>query len=249
MCSLARPSALGFDATAFLDRRRGVAAAAPVACSVMAREPARRAGAETSSSAARTQLKRARESMDDGTVAAKKSTAGEVMSVIPARGHQRLQERMREELDAVRVLHKRAFLLCRDAGRSGAVKGAARFSAAGLRREKPTEVAAKKRKTSSLESGRTELEHHKEAMKLQKRPVQRAAPPSAKEDAQKRRQMEVEEIARAREECRQQVLEVERAALPDETVYPQDLEELGIAPFEYVVTRTRRQALCGGSPR
>jgi hypothetical protein len=51
----------------------------------------------------------------------------------------------------------------------------------------------------------------------------------------------LEEIAQAREKCRQEVLEMERAALPDETIYPQDLQELGIT-FEYAVTRTRRQA-------
>jgi hypothetical protein len=37
------------------------------------------------------------------------------------------------------------------------------------------------------------------------------------------------------------LLEMEKSALPDETIYPEDLEELGI-PFEFVVTRTRMQA-------
>ncbi|CAN6360209.1 unnamed protein product [Urochloa humidicola] len=77
-------------------------------------------------------------------------------------------------------------------------------------------------------------------------PVKRAAPPpSSKEDVEMQRRME--ETAREREECRRLVLAMEMAALPDETVYRHELEELGIAPFEYAVTRTRSQALCGGS--
>jgi hypothetical protein len=55
------------------------------------------------------------------------------------------------------------------------------------------------------------------------------------------------EIARAREKCRQDVLEMERTALPGKTIYPKDLEELGIAPFEFIVTRTRKQAERDGS--
>ena len=141
-------------------------------------------------------------------------------------------------------------LLCRGAGRSGAARfsaaagsrrdaaaaeGDARFSAAGLRRE----AAAKRSETCPSKLAATEAAHHQKepAVKQQQAPVPRAA----KEDARKRRRVD-DEIARAREECRQQVLEAERTALPDETVYPHELAELGIA-FEYAVTRTRSQAL------
>ncbi|RLM99553.1 hypothetical protein C2845_PM06G22460 [Panicum miliaceum] len=226
MCSLAPPAAVGFDATAFPDRRLGVAAVAP-ATGVMAREPSRRVGAEASSARA---LKRARDGSDGKTGAGEVFAAGEVPAV-PAPGQQRLQERMRAELDAVRALHRKAVLLCRGAaGRSG---GGARFSAAGSGRE----AAAKRSETCPSKSATTEAAHQKEPVKQPQAPVQRAA----KEDVRKRRRVD-DEIARAREECRQQVLEAERTALPDETVYPHELAELGIA-FEYAVTRTRSQAL------
>ncbi|CAN6351085.1 unnamed protein product [Urochloa humidicola] len=240
MCSLARPSALGcFDAAAFLDRRRGVSAVAPAACGVMAREPPppRRAGAGASS-AARTQ-KRARACLDDGKAGVGvTSAAGKAPVVVPAPpGQQRLQQRMRAELDAVRALHRKAVLLCRGgAGRSGA--GTAKGDA---RREAPLEAAAKRRKASPPESATEAAARQKKEQVKQ----QQAAPaPSAKEDAQKKKR-EMEEMAREREECRRLVLAMEMAALPDETVYRHELEELGITPFEYAVTRTRSQALCG----
>jgi hypothetical protein len=54
---------------------------------------------------------------------------------------------------------------------------------------------------------------------------------------------QLEEIARAREKFRQELLEVEKAAMPDETIYPEDLKELGIS--EYDVTPTKNQASLG----
>ncbi|CAL4908075.1 unnamed protein product [Urochloa decumbens] len=248
MCSLARPSALGcFDAAAFLDRRRGVCAAiAPAACSVMAREPpSRRAGAEASS-AARNQ-KRARDGFE-GKIGAREAFAADEVPVVPApSGQQRLEERMRVELDAVRALHRKTVLLCRSgAGRSGA--GAAPVAKGDARREAPLEAAAKRRKPSPLESAAEAAAHQKkEGQVKQLGLVKRAAPPpsAAKEDAEKKRRR-MEEMAREREEFRRLVVAMEKAALPDETVYRHDLEELGIAPFEYAVTRTRRQARCGG---
>ncbi|KAG2619459.1 hypothetical protein PVAP13_3NG076949 [Panicum virgatum] len=240
MCSLAPPTAPGFHA------------AAPAGCGVMAREPARRVRAEAPSARAQN-LKRARDGSDGKTGAGE----GFFAAGVPAPGQQRLQERMRAELDAVRALHRKAVLLCRGDGRSGAArfsaaiprrdaaaaaKGDAWFSAAvGPRRE----AAAKRSETCPSKPGATEAAHHQKepAVKQQQAPVPHAAaPPSAaKEDARKRRRVD-DEIARAREECRQQVLEAERTALPDETVYPHELAELGIA-FEYAVTRTRSQAL------
>jgi len=233
MCSLAPPAAPGFHA------------AAPAGCGVMAREPARRVRAEAPSARAQN-LKRARDGSDGKTGAGE----GFFAAGVPAPGQQRLQERMRAELDAVRALHRKAVLLCRGDGRSGAARfsaaagsrrdaaaaeGDARFSAAGLRRE----AAAKRSETCPSKPAAKEAAHHQKepAVKQQQAPVPRAA----KEDARKRRRVD-DEIARAREECRQQVLEAERTALPDETVYPHELAELGIA-FEYAVTRTRRQAL------
>ena len=220
MCTLAPPAAPGFHA------------AAPAGCGVMAREPARRVRAEAPSARAQN-LKRARDGSDGKTGAGE----GFFAAGVPAPGQQRLQERMRAELDAVRALRRKAVLLCRGAASSGA----ARFSAAGLRRE----AAAKRSETCPSKLAATEAAHHQKepAVKQQQAPVPRAAaPPSAaKEDARKRRRVD-DEIARAREEGRQQVLEAERTALPDETVYPHELAELGIA-FEYAVTRTRSQAL------
>ncbi|CAL4893430.1 unnamed protein product [Urochloa decumbens] len=246
MCSLARPSALGFDAAAFLHRRRGVAAVAPAACGVMARElPARRAGA-VGSSAARNE-KRACGSLDGKAVVRVGSAAGEAPVVVPAPpGQQRLQERMRVELDAVRALHRKAVLLCRgDASRSGGA-GAALAAKGDARREVLLEAAAKRRRGSPPESAAEVAAYQKKKKEQVKQlgPVKRAAPPpsAAKEDAEKKRRR-VEEMAREREEFRRLVLAMGKAALPDETVYPRDLEELGIAPYEYAVTRTRSEAL------
>ncbi|CAL4908078.1 unnamed protein product [Urochloa decumbens] len=227
MCSLARPSALGcFDAAAFLDRRRGVCAAVPpVACGVMAQEPpARRVGA-VASSAARTQ-KRARDGFE-GKIRAREAFAAGEVPVVPAPSEQqRLQERMRAELDAVRALHRKAVLLCR----GGA--GSAPAAKADARREAPLEEAA--------------AAHQKKTKEQVKQlgPLKRAAPPpsAAKEDAEKKRR-QMEEMVHEREEFRRLVLAMEMAALPDETVYRHELEELGIAPYEYAVTRTRSQAL------
>ncbi|CAL4908067.1 unnamed protein product [Urochloa decumbens] len=264
MCSLARPSsALGcFDAAAFLDRRRGVAAVAPVACGVMAREPpVRRAGAEASS-AARTQ-KRARDSLDGKAGVRKGVAAGEVSVGAPApSGQQRLQERMRAELDAVRALHRKAVLLCRGGAGTSGGGGAPPAAKGDARREAPLEAAAKRRKASPpgsaaeaspLKRAPEAAQQSRETVKeQQQRPVvQRATPlptkPSAANPLDKAREIlkrrRLEEMAQAREKFRQEVLEMEKAAMPDETVYPRDLQELGIA-FEYAVTRTRRQAAC-----
>ncbi|CAN6346927.1 unnamed protein product [Urochloa humidicola] len=247
MCSVAaRPSALGFDAAVFLDRRRGVAAVAPTAAGALA------------SSAVCTQ-KRARDSSIDVKAEIREGfAAGKAPAVVPTPPEQqRLQERMRAELDAVRALHRKAVLLCRDgAGTSSGAdavptaKGNARLSGPSPRREAPLEAAVKRRKANSSEESATEAAAHQMKMEHVKQlgPVKRAAPPpSAKEDAEMRRRME--ETAREREEWRRLVLTMEMAALPDETVYWHELEELGIAPFEYAVTRTRSEALCGGGAR
>jgi len=209
------------------------------------RLPRRRVRAEAPSARAQN-LKRARDGSDGKTGAGE----GFFAAGVPAPGQQRLQERMRAELDAVRALHRKAVLLCRGDGRSGA----ARFSAAGPRRDAAAaakgdarfsaavgprrEAAAKRSETCPSKPAAKEAAHHQKepAVKQQQAPVPRAA-----KDARKRRRVD-DEIARAREECRQQVLEAERTALPDETVYPHELAELGIA-FEYAVTRTRSQAL------
>ncbi|KAF8765705.1 hypothetical protein HU200_008206 [Digitaria exilis] len=245
MCSLAPSAPRGLDATAFLDRRRGVVAAvAPAACGVMARDPIRRVGAVVSSAAPT--KKRARNGFDGnigerdlGLVAGKVS-----VSVISVQGQQRLQERMRAELDAIRVLHRKAVALC---GGAAATKDETRFSVAGSRSEAPMEEAAAKRRKTSLSKQSTT----KPVKKQQQHPVvqQRAMPAPTKgfvakpvdkaREIEKRRRLD--EIAQARERCRQEVLEIERTALPDETIYPRDLEELGIA-FQYAVTRTWKQA-------
>ncbi|KAL6634639.1 hypothetical protein ACP70R_027310 [Stipagrostis hirtigluma subsp. patula] len=73
------------------------------------------------------------------------------------------------------------------------------------------------------------------------------------QDALERRRQEEKE--RAREKARRELLEVERAALPDERIHPRDMEALGIAAFEHVVStvvdaRTARPRVsCGGGLR
>nr|TKW27443.1 hypothetical protein SEVIR_3G257100v2 [Setaria viridis] len=224
MCSLAPPTALCLDfgdtagARTSLDRRRG----APEACGAMARGPVRRVGAVVSSALTH---KRYGDGFDGKA------------SVIPALGQQRLQERMRAELDAIRVLHRKAVLLSRGAAPGSKSNDGARFSAAGARSVAPMEVlTAKRRNTSPVKRVSEAAQQSTEpAMKQQQRPlVQSATPPPTKRSLAK-------PVDKAREKCRQEVVEMERAALPDETIYPWDLQELGIA-FEYAVTRTRRQA-------
>ncbi|CAL4889728.1 unnamed protein product [Urochloa decumbens] len=172
-------------------------------------------------------------------------------------GQQRLEQRMRAELDAVRTLHRKAVLLCRGGG--AAVpdsKGDARFSAAaGPRREALSDAAAKRSKTSPMTKPAARAAHRIRPVKQQQQqlPSQRvvAATPlrerkikkTTKDVEERRRRKEEEEIARAREECRRLVLAMEKSALLDETVYRHELEELGIAPFEYASTRTRSPAL------
>ncbi|OEL14176.1 hypothetical protein BAE44_0024807 [Dichanthelium oligosanthes] len=245
----------------------------------MAREPVRRVVGAVASSAPHTR-KRSRDGFDGKIIRDREGSAAGEVSVVPASsGQQRLQERMRVELDAVRALHRKAVLLCRGGpGRSGtdpAAKGDARCSAVGPKQEARLQAAAKRKKTSpskptsnddarfSAAGPRSETSLSKpapeaakqstEPVKQQHRSVQRAMLPPTKlsvakpvdkaREILKRRRLE--EIAQAREKCRQEVLEVERTALPDETVYPRDLQELGIA-YQYAVTRTRRQAGLNG---
>ncbi|KAF8765700.1 hypothetical protein HU200_008201 [Digitaria exilis] len=233
MCSLAPPTALGLGFDAATGARTAT-------CGAMARgEPVRRVAAVVSSSAAPTK-KRPR----DGKIRDREGFAAAAAGEVSAQQGQRrrLQERMSAELDAIRVLHRKAVLLCRGAGKSiaaaPAAKGDPKFTAAGLRRIETSEAAAKGKKTSPLDPAKQPAANRKEAVNQQPRVVQRAAAPSANE-VQKRRRLE--EIAQAREKCRQEVLEMERTALPNETIYPRDLEELGIA-FQYAVTRTWKQA-------
>ncbi|XP_062217763.1 transcription factor GTE9-like [Phragmites australis] len=69
----------------------------------------------------------------------------------------------------------------------------------------------------------------------------------AKEALERRRQEQrARSSERAREKIRQEVLEVETAALPDESIHPQDLEQLGIAEFEHIVSTLRPRVMGGG---
>ncbi|CAN6244901.1 unnamed protein product [Urochloa humidicola] len=61
---------------------------------------------------------------------------------------------------------------------------------------------------------------------------------AAKEEAERRRQLAKE---RAKAKARRALLEMERAALPDERVHPRDMELLGIAAFEHVASTVQRQ--------
>lgn len=113
------------------------------------------------------------------------------------------------------------------------------------------EAAAKRRKTSSPSKHAPEAARQNTGTEKQQYRVQRAAPSSAQrrmgnlldKAQQALKQRRQGEIALAREAFRRELLEVEKAAMPDETIRPEDLQELGIAAFEYAVTRTRKQAL------
>ena len=294
MCSLAPRAAAapaaGFGiggATAFLDRHRGVAAAAvavvPAATSSghNAGEPTRRARARASEASTAPARKRGRH--DDGFEHVAVDTVASSA----------LRSRMDKELVALQGLLKRAKLL----PRSAAPHAEKKCAPAPPRPSEAPSAGAKRTTTTSQPKGKeaaTEAACHQTQItarpanskqQQQQRPVQRAAaknpiavdvpnkqrpaaeaPAAAKpkrhqqqqhpvqraaaaakttEVPKKRRPEEEEEKERARaaerEEFRQMLLEMEKAALPDETIYPEDLEELGI-PFEFVVTRTWKQA-------
>ncbi|CAN6232244.1 unnamed protein product [Urochloa humidicola] len=63
---------------------------------------------------------------------------------------------------------------------------------------------------------------------------------AAKEEAERRRHCAKE---RAKAKARRALLEVERAALPDERVHPRDMELLGIAAFEHIASTVQRQGV------
>ncbi|KAL6899315.1 hypothetical protein ACP4OV_005973 [Aristida adscensionis] len=66
----------------------------------------------------------------------------------------------------------------------------------------------------------------------------------AQEALERRRQ---EERECAREKARRELVEVERAALPDERVHPLDMEALGILAFEHVVSTAAWAPVNGGA--
>ena len=68
----------------------------------------------------------------------------------------------------------------------------------------------------------------------------------AKDEAERRRQLAKE---RAKAKARQMLLEVEKAAPPDERVHPRDMELLGIAAFEYVASTVQGQGARTAPPR
>ncbi|KAL6620215.1 hypothetical protein ACP70R_035354 [Stipagrostis hirtigluma subsp. patula] len=159
---------------------------------------------------------------------------------VPAPALRLLGERMEAELDAVLGLLKKAELLSRNAAKTAA-------AAAG---KEAHFLPTKKRKMPPSKATPEAAQKSKEPEKQQQPRDQRATPPTRKPpmahllaEAAVARARRREEIAREREKFRRELLEVERAALPDETIYPEDLEELGIC--EYVVTPTRKQARRG----
>ncbi|KAJ1262782.1 hypothetical protein BS78_09G136400 [Paspalum vaginatum] len=161
-------------------------------------------------------------------------TRSSVGGVFRAPG-QSLEQRMKAEAEAIRDLHKKALALSR------AGSGDARFFPA--TRPRPAaalEAAAKKTKTTRSKLGTAAHQIKKPVTKPQ--PAAPTPPERLMMMKKAKEIIKAREIARAREECRRAVLETERTALPDETIYPQDLEELGIWD-QYAVTRTwNRQA-------
>ncbi|CAN6328348.1 unnamed protein product [Urochloa humidicola] len=220
----------------------------------MAMELAGRRVGGGDASSARTQ-KPARESLLEGKAARGRGSfaASEASVIVDTPGQRRLQERMKAELEAVRDLHRKALLLRRRGGAAPAGKGDARLPSAGPRREAPSEAAAKRRTSPTkptpavahqIKSAKQQQQHLSQRAVAAAPVPERRIEKTKKEVEERRRRMEEEEeIARAREEWRRLVSAMEMAALPDETVYPHELEELGIAPYEYAVTRTRSQAV------
>ncbi|KAL6899631.1 hypothetical protein ACP4OV_006289 [Aristida adscensionis] len=56
------------------------------------------------------------------------------------------------------------------------------------------------------------------------------------------------ERRRAKETARRELLEVEMAAMPDDRIHPWDMEELGIASLQYIMSTTRCQVASGRRP-
>ncbi|KAK3138836.1 hypothetical protein QOZ80_5AG0374000 [Eleusine coracana subsp. coracana] len=205
----------------FLKRQRSVAAVAPAACVEMSREKFARhvVAAQPSAPPATKRVCRG----FDVKIGEKVFTVRHV-SVDPASASGPLKQRMEAERDALDSLLKKAALLSRAAvGKNGA-----RIVAAERQPE------ARKQSTEPKKQQRVAPRTTKGAMasRIDK----------AKEAMKKRR---LEEIARAREKFRQELIEMEKAAMPDETIYPEDLEELGITAYQYDVTRTRKQSPLG----
>jgi protease II len=161
---------------------------------------------------------------------------------------------MEAELDVLGGLLKKAALLPRSV--PPGVKADARIAAAKRQPEAPS--AAKARNNSTTSKPAPEVTKQSTQPKKQHPvAVQRAAPRTAKssmaslinkaKEVKEKQELELEEIARAREEIawarekfRQELLEVEKKAMSDETIYPEVLKGLGIS--EYEVTPTKKQA-------
>ncbi|KAL6634020.1 hypothetical protein ACP70R_026691 [Stipagrostis hirtigluma subsp. patula] len=171
-----------------------------------------------------------------------------------------LKKRLASELDALCKLVKKAELL------SGGKNG--RFLAAKPRPGPPMEAGsrappAKRRKLSPHPvEGRTEASWTSPASEVvqtaevEKPQAKRMAPTAArsgagqvaKADAARERRRREEERRRARAKARRELLEVERAALPDERIHPRDMKELGIAAFEHIVSTARSGVEHGRRP-
>ncbi|TVU19288.1 hypothetical protein EJB05_35428, partial [Eragrostis curvula] len=212
-----RPAPVVGAATAgertLLKRPRGVVAVAPASCGQMAQERFASRVVTRKPTAPTCDVK-IRESFAVGKV-----------SVVPAPAPGRLKQRLGAE-HAVR------------AGQDGA-----RILASKRRPE------AAKRRTILSSKPATQAAHQCTEPAVKQQPDQPRAAPTprpmskliekAQEVLKKRR---LEELARARDKFRMELLEVEKAAMPDETIYPEDLEELGLTELQYAVTPTRKQA-------
>ncbi|KAK3135691.1 hypothetical protein QOZ80_5BG0422230 [Eleusine coracana subsp. coracana] len=166
----------------------------------------------------------------------------------------RLKRRMEAERDALGVLLEKAALLTSRAadGRSNVKtktrEGFATGKVAVLALPAPrhinqqrTQTGARKQSTEPKRQ-QQEVQRVRVASRTTKGSSMASRIDKAKEAMKKRR---LEEIARAREKFRQELIEVEKAAMPDETIYPEELEELAITAYQYDVTRTRKQSPLG----
>ncbi|KAL6899632.1 hypothetical protein ACP4OV_006290 [Aristida adscensionis] len=153
-----------------------------------------------------------------------------------------LQERLAAELDALHGLLKKAKLMSRSENR--------RFLAAEPRSSgAPVDEGSKAPPAKRMKTEEPRASPASEVVQTaepEKPKGKRIAPTARPVTDLIAKAQAVLERRRAREKARRELLEVERAALPDESIHPRDMEELGIAEFQHTVSTARAPVSGGG---
>ncbi|KAL6899695.1 hypothetical protein ACP4OV_006353 [Aristida adscensionis] len=159
-----------------------------------------------------------------------------------------LRKRLAAELDALHKLLKKAELLSRSKN--------TRFMAAEPTPEAPMVAGsdappAKKMKRTVVAPRTSPASEVVQAAAEPEKPQggKRIAPTARPVTDLIAKAQAVLERRRARERARRELLEVERVALPDESIRQRDMEELGIAEFEHIVSTARAPVSGGGGGR